>query len=313
MHYDLIRQRFAEYVTILRPDRDEFDWWAGAPSVAPGPDGRTFLAVRMREAISPRGRRGYEVRLLASDDGVDFSPIAHLKREDVPIQGFERPALVYDAARGLFRLYLCGPWPHDGVEHWCILRLDDVADPADFDPSTARPVLCAPPPEGERDFGVRGYKDPFVWLEGDEYHMVVIGYSPERTYHFVSANGDQWQQVGEGPWFDHGGWHTFFTRPACVLPMGVGWLVVYEGSHPTWYDPPYNIATGLAWTPDLKHVVDLTPDEPLLKSTTPGKYHTWRYSHWLWREGELWVYAEVACANDTNEVRLFRLPVAALS
>ena len=42
-------------------------------------------------------------------------------------------------------------------------------------------------------------------------------------------------------------------------------------------------------------------------STTPGHYHTWCYSHWMWQAGELWVYAEVACPNDTNEVHLFRL------
>jgi hypothetical protein len=301
--------RWDDYVTVLKPDRDEAEWWAGAPSVAIGPDGRTYLAVRMREGLSPRGRRGYEVRLLASDDGVHFEPIAHIRREDVPIGGFERPALLYDAARGLFRLYLCGPWPHDGTEEWCILRLEDVADPAKFRAETARAVLCAPAPEGDRDYGVRGYKDPFVCIADGVYHMLVIGYRPERTYHFVSDDGDAWTPVGAGPWFDHAGWHTFFTRPACLLPLGAGWLFVYEGSHPEWRDPPYNIATGLAWTPDLLRCVDLTPEAPFLRSTTPGKYHAWRYSHWLWRDGELWAYAEVACPNDTNEVRLFRVRV----
>lgn len=302
-------QEWTQYTVILRPDRNEPDWWAGAPSVAIAPDGRLYMAARMREAISPRGRRGYEVRILASDDGIHFEPIAHIRREDVPIPGFERPALLYDRGRECFRLYLCGPWRRGEAEHWCILRLDDVEHPTQFQATTARPVLCAPTPGGERDFGVRGYKDPFIWIEEDGYHMVVIGYSPERTYHFVSCDGDAWEQVGDGPWFDHGGWHTFFTRPACVLPMGAGWLFVYEGSHPGWFDPPYNIATGLAWTPDLQHVVDLTPDRPFLASTTPGRYHTWRYSHWLWRQGELWAYAEVACPNDTNEVRLFRVPL----
>ena len=83
---------------------------------------------------------------------------------------------------------------------------------------------------------------------------------------------------------------------------------VYEGSHVTWSDPSYNIATGLAFTTDLRSFTDLTPDAPILRSTTPGAYHTWRYSHWLWVGEELWVYAEVARANNTNEIRLFRLP-----
>lgn len=309
MKFEASRVRWSEYTTVLRPERDEADWWVGAPSIAIGPSGRTYMAVRMREAISPRGRRGYEVRVLASDDGVRFEPIAHLKREDVPIRGFERPALLYDEKREVFRIYLCGPWPYDGEGSWCILRLDDVRHPSEFDPSTARPVLCAGTKEDERDYGVRGYKDPFIWIDGDEYRMLVIGYHPERTYLFVSEHGDDWKMVGDGPWFDLGGWHSFYTRPACVLPLGAGWLFVYEGSNPTWFDPPYNIATGLAWTPDLERCVDLTPEKPFLMSTTPGRYHTWRYSHWMWRKDELWVYAEVACPNESNEVRLFRLPL----
>ncbi len=303
MDWETVRSKFGQYTTVLRPDRDEPEWWAGAPSLAIGPDGRIYMAVRMREAISPRGRRGYEVRILESPDGVAFRPVAHLRRESVPIAGFERPALLWDPAHALFRLYLCGPWPYGKEAGWCILRLEDVDDPKDFDPSTARPVLCARAPSGQ---GLQGYKDPFVWMEGGVYRMLVIGYGPERTYHFASKDGDRWQQVGPGAWFDLGGWHSFYTRPACILPMGVGWLFIYEGSHPSWFDPAYNIATGLAWTPDLETCIDLTAEEPLLKSTTPGRYHTWRYSHWMWRDGELWAYAEVACPNDTNEVRLFR-------
>lgn len=300
-------QAWSQYVTVMRPDKDEPDWWAGAPSIAMGPDGRTFMAVRMREALSPRGRRGYEVRILDSDDGIAFNKNKGLKREDVPIEGFERPSLLYNSVMDKFRIYLCGPWPYEGEGNWCILRLEDVADPGDFDPSTARPVLCPDPPQGERDYGVKGYKDPFVWFDGERYHMLVIGYHPERTYQFISEDGDDWKRVGDGPWFDLGGWHTFYTRPACILPMGAGWLLVYEGSHPEWFDPPYNIATGLAWTPDMRSVVDLTPESPYLKSSTPGRYHTWRYSYWMWRESRLWVYAEAACPNDTNEVRLYRL------
>jgi hypothetical protein len=54
--------------------------------------------------------------------------------------------------------------------------------------------------------------------------------------------------------------------------------------------------------------VDLTPEAPLLKSSTPGDlFHTWRYSQWLMAGDELRIYAEVARPNRTNEIRLFRL------
>ena len=45
---DVVDDRWTNYVTVLRPERDEPDWWAGAPSVAMGPGGRTYMASRMR-------------------------------------------------------------------------------------------------------------------------------------------------------------------------------------------------------------------------------------------------------------------------
>ena len=297
--------RFDDYDVVLEPDEDTPEWWAGAPSVARADDGTFYLAARMREGNSPRGRRGYEVRLLRSRDGVAFEPVLSIPREQIPIQGFERPALVRDPQTGAFKLYLCGPWKGGP---WCIMKLDDAADPADFAATTCRPVLCA---DSAGMAGVQGYKDPFVFHTTGQFHMLVIGCGRvERTYHFVSGDGESWAAVGEGPAFDNGGWHNFYTRPACVVPMGAGYLFVYEGSHSTWHDPSYNIATGLAYTLSLERFCDLSPDEPLLKSTTPGDYHTWRYSHWLRVDGELWAYAEVARPNNTNEIRLFRLPLA---
>ena len=297
-------RRFQDYDVILAPDRDVPEWWAGAPSVLRGGDGRFHLAARMREGDSPRGRRGYEVRILSSDDGISFEPVASVRREDVPIGVFERPALVGPPGAEGFRLYVCGPW-REGP--WCIMRLEDVADPGDFDAASCRPVLtpadCGPA-------GPEALKDPFVIHTAGRYHMLVIGLKDgfERTYHFTSDDGDDWQPAGEGPAFDLGGWHDYFTRPACLLPVGVGYLLVYEGSSADWRDPVYNIATGLAWTTNLEHFTDLTPAAPLLRSTTPSDYHTWRYSHWLWVGEELWAYAEVARPNNTNEIRLFRLP-----
>ena len=86
--------------------------------------------------------------------------------------------------------------------------------------------------------------------------------------------------------------------------MTVGYLFVYEGSNLLWRDPVYNIATGLAYSPDLETFIDLTPDEPLLTSTTPGDYHTWRYSHWMRVGDQVFVYFEAARPNNTNEIRL---------
>ena len=93
---------------------------------------------------------------------------------------------------------------------------------------------------------------------------------------------------------DLNGWHDFFVRPASVIPLGVGYLFVYEGSNSTWFDPSYNVTTGLAFTFDLHHLIDLTPESPLIVSSTPSKqysrlYHIWRYSDRMYVEDELWV------------------------
>jgi hypothetical protein len=301
--------KFRSYEVILGPDQNEPEWWAGAPSVARGRDGVFWLACRLRTADSPRGLRGYEIRLLSSTDGLHFTRRHSIKRQDVPIAGFERPALLVDPKTGRFKLYACGPWKNAG---WRILKFDDAHDPTGFQPASARVVIAPAAKSYERDVAVEEYKDPFILHAEGHYHCFVIGVirRTERIFHFRSDDGETWSPVANPyqPVMNLTGWHNFYVRPACVLPLGVGYLFVYEGSSASWYDPVYNIATGLAFTFDLHHMIDLTPESPLLVSTTPSAhFRTWRYSYWLYVDGELWVYAEVARPNETNEIRLFRL------
>jgi len=156
--YEGLVEQFREYTVVLQPDQDTSEWWAGAPSVLRTEEGTFFLAARMREGVSPRGRRGYEVRLLESKDGLHFRPIHAIKREEVPIPGFERPALVRDPKTGKFRLYLCGPQKHG----WGILKLEDADHPSRFDPATERYLTC----------GADG-ADPFPIDTGDAYAVQV--------------------------------------------------------------------------------------------------------------------------------------------
>ena len=310
--------RFEKWDVVAVPDKDEAEWWAGAPSVVRDNDGIFWLAARMRTAAAPLGLRGYEIRIFRSEDGIKFSKAHSIKREDVPIPGFERPALLRDAKTGKFKLYGCGPL--NGP--WCILKFEDADRPDQFDPSTAKSVIEALPEATQRrDRPVgqytrpahtpTGYKDPFIIYAEGAYHCFVIGsLRSERLFHFVSTDGEKWKPVGSRskPVMDLTGWHTFAVRPASVVPLGVGYLFVYEGSDTRWPDASYNIATGLGFTFDLHHILDLTPDKPLLVSPTPGRLHTWRYSHWMWVEDELWAYAEVEKENGAHEIRLYRLP-----
>ena len=303
-----ITAKFTDYDVILRPDEDKPEWWAGAPSVVHD-DGVFWLAARMRTQEADRGLRGYEIRILRSEDGVNFEAVHRIRREDVPIPGFERPALLKDPATGQFKLYACGPF---GDQPWNIIKFDDADSPEQFDPKTARTVIAPPAKTYERDQAVVEYKDPVILHAQGAYHCYLIGYmrKNERIYHYTSADGETWQPVGN-PYnsvMELSGWHDFFIRPSSVLPLGMGYLFVYEGSKTDWYDPVYNVATGLGFTFDLHHIIDLTPDGPLAVSTTPSEHFaTFRYSAWLEVEGEIWVYAEATCPNNTHEIRRYRL------
>ncbi len=306
--YGLVPEKFREYTVVLEPDKNEPEWWAGAPSVVRDKRGVFWLACRMRTADAPYGLRGYEIRILRSEDGIHFQKVHRIPREKVPIPGFERPALLVDPKSGRFKLYGCGPWKGGP---WAIIKFDDADDPTRFVPSSAKPVIQARGKSGTRDVVVEGFKDPFVLQAEGAYHCFVIGtLRAERLFHFRSEDGEKWEPVGHPnePVLNLTGWHNFFVRPASVLPLGPGYLFIYEGSNVKWFDPVYQIATGLGFTFDLHHVIDLTPDSPLLVSTTPSdQFRTWRYSHWMHVDDEVWVYAEVARSNRTNEIRLFRL------
>ena len=303
-----LSHKFKQYDVVLKPDKNEPEYWAGAPSVVRDDDGVFWMAARMRSPEYPRGLRGYEIRILKSKDGINFEKYHSIHRETIPIPGFERPALLIDPKTKKFKLYACGPWKSGP---WSIIKFDDVDDLKKIDPKSAHPVIAPPKRRYERDVSVKEYKDPVIFYAEGKYHCYVIGYirRNERLFHFTSLNGENWVPVGDvnQPIMDLNGWHNFFVRPASVLPLGIGYLFVYEGSSTQWFDPVYNIGTGFGFTFDLHDISDLTIDSPLMLSTTPGKFYTYRYSHWMWVDGEIWVYAEVTNKNNSHEIRLTRL------
>jgi len=309
--YGSIPAKFEDFAVIVEPEEDAAEWWAGAPSVVRDEDGVFWLACRMRTPELPRGLRGYELRILRSEDGVNFEHVKSIFREDIPIATFERPALAIDPDTGHFKLYACSPWPDtDGV--WSIVKFDDVADPADFDPSTARPVIQPLPMAYPRDIRPEGYKDPVVIYAEGAWHCYVIGQirRTERIYHFTSADGENWEPVGShyDDILDAKGWHNFYIRPSSVVPLGIGYLFVYEGSSAAWHDPVYNMGTGLAFTFDLHNLVNITTEGPLAISSTPSEnFHVFRYSDWLLVDDMWYIYAEVAKPNEAHELRLFRV------
>ena len=303
-----IADKFINYDVVLKPDKDAAEYWAGAPSVVRDEKGIFWMAARMRSPEYPRGLRGYEIRILRSEDGINFNKYHSILREEVPIAGFERPALLIDPVTQKFKLYACGPWQENP---WSIIKFEDVDDLKKINPGSAHLVITPPAKQYERDVSVTEYKDPFIIFAEGKYHCYVIGYirRNERLFHFISDDGESWTPVGDvnQPIMDLSGWHNFFIRPASVLPLGIGYLFVYEGSSTQWYDPVYNIGTGFGFTFDLHNIADLTTESPMLLSTTASDFYTFRYSHWIWIDGEIWVYAEAANENRSHEIRLFRI------
>jgi hypothetical protein len=109
-----IPEMFRYWEVVAEPDRDEPEWWAGAPSVVRDRKGVFWMAIRMRTAEGELGKRGYEIRILRSDDGIHFIKVHSLKHEQIPTTGFERPALLIDPRTGKFKLYACGLLTRDG-------------------------------------------------------------------------------------------------------------------------------------------------------------------------------------------------------
>ncbi len=303
-----ISRKFDKYDVILEPDKNEAEYWAGAPSIVRDKEGIFWMAARMRSPEYTRGLRGYEIRILRSENGIHFEKYHSIFREDVPIPGFERPSILIDPATEKFKLYSCGPW-QEGP--WSIIKFEDVSDLKNIDPASAHPVITAPNKKYDRDVSVIEYKDPVIINTNGKYHCYVTGYirKNERLFHYESDDGELWKPVGDinQPVMDLNSWHNFFIRPSSVLPLGIGYLFIYEGSSTQWYDPVYNIGTGVGFTFDLHNIIDLTDKSPLLLSSTPGDFYTFRYSHWMWINSEIWVYAEVARENNSNEIRLYRI------
>jgi len=180
-------RHFQKFDVVLVPDKDAAEYWAGAPSVARDAAGVFWLAARMRSPEYARGLRGYEIRLLRSTNGVHFERVNSIRREDVPIPGFERPALLFDPATKKFKLYACGPWKGGP---WAIIKFDDADSPEKINAATARPVIQAPTPRYERDATVAEYKDPVVIHSEGRYHCYVTGYirKNERIFHYTTSS-----------------------------------------------------------------------------------------------------------------------------
>lgn len=278
-----------ELTTLMEPPGEGEGYWTGAP-FAHVHDGETYLAVRERDP----DRRG-RLTIYRRRDG-EYESVTDVVPADLDAVSIERVSLVTDPDTGLLKLYV----PVDRARNsWRIVKLDDVDRPEAFDPATARTVLA--PRAGATDAGT--VKDPYVVTVGGRYYMFYAGSNGDvaRAHLATSLDGETWTARSE-PVLDSQFWHDERTRVSCVIPARDApvWLVFYDGSGTSDHGSTWNLRTGVAISPDLERVTDVSQDGPVYEAPTadypagPTEFAACRYMDVLAHDDEVEVFFEMA-------------------
>lgn len=287
--------------TVFEPPGDGEGHWVGAPCLHRH-GGTTYLAVRWR---TPE-RRGYAVAIYERTGPDAFDERARLTADELGVVSVERPALLSDPTSGDLKLYV--PVDRDAND-WRIRKLADVSRPEAFDPATARDVLV--PAAGTTDSVT--VKDPYVVTLGERYYMFYAGSDgeSEQAHLATSTDGERWERASTNPVLGRRGWHDHHTRVSCVFPPADASerLVCYDGSGQDDYGATWNLRTGVAVSPNLERLVDVTPGGPVLSSPAIGRetdlaaYGTCRYVDVLPTDDGVELFAEVARPDGAFSLR----------
>ncbi|GAA0282457.1 hypothetical protein [Cryptosporangium japonicum] len=196
--------------------------WAGAPS-AVLVDGSFYLAYRLRLPIGEG--RGYANVIARSDDGLNFEPIAEVRREEFDADSLERPALLR-APDGRWRLYVSVATP--GTKHWRVVLLE-ADTPEKLPLATPRTVL-----PGDETVGV---KDPVIVSAAGRWHLWASVHPLESDEHAdrmtteyaTSPDGVEWSWHGTALAGRPGQWDARGVRFSSVLVDHDRVTALYDG------------------------------------------------------------------------------------
>ncbi|HEY0003103.1 MAG TPA: hypothetical protein VGB74_21820 [Actinoplanes sp.] len=214
--------RWDDSTVVIEPPGDEPGSWSGAPSSIVA-DGHVYLAYRLRLPIGEG--RGIANVVARSADGVTFTQIAEVNKDQFGAESLERPALVR-TPEGRWRLYVSAATP--GTKHWRV-ELLEAGTPEGLATAVPRIVLA-----GDETVGV---KDPVVHHDEHGWHLWASVHPLERwddadrmtTEYATSADGVHWTWRGTALAPRPGEWDARGVRVTSVQVEGDEITVAYDG------------------------------------------------------------------------------------
>jgi hypothetical protein len=214
--------RWEDSTVVVEPPSGEPGAWSGAPSTIVA-DGFVYLAYRVRLPIGEG--RGIANVVARSADGLNFTPVAEVTKDQFGAESLERPALVRTPS-GRWRLYVSVATP--GTKHW---RVDLIeADTAEGLATAAPRTVLA----GDETAGV---KDPVLHHDEHGWHLWASVHPLERwedadrmtTEYATSPDGVHWTWRGTALAPRAGQWDARGVRVSSVRVDGDEITVAYDG------------------------------------------------------------------------------------
>jgi hypothetical protein len=281
---------------VLAPEEPRRGAWVGGPS-AQLVDGTWWLAYRLRRPVGEG--RGFANVVARSDDGVHFTAVVQLGKDEYGAESLERPALVH-RPDGRWRLYVSCATP--GTKHWRVdlLEADTVEGLATATPRTVLPGS-----------DTQAVKDPVIRHDGTQWHLWASvhplddPHATDRmtTEHATSPDGVDWTWRGTALAGTPGSWDERGVRFATVVLDGARTWALYDGratAAENWEE-----RTGLAVADDGRFVA--APDGPLLQSPHPPGGLRYADVVALSDGTARWFY-EATRADGAHELRTVLLP-----
>ena len=214
--------RWDDSTVVVEPPGDEPGAWSGAPSSIVA-DGDVYLAYRLRLPIGEG--RGIANVVARSADGLTFTPVAEVTKEQFGAESLERPALVR-TPEGRWRLYVSAATP--GTKHWRV-ELLEADTPEGLAGAPARTVLA-----GDETAGI---KDPVLHHDEHGWHLWASVHPLESwddadrmtTEYYTSPDGVAWTWRATALAGRPGEWDARGVRVSSIQVDGDEITVAYDG------------------------------------------------------------------------------------